>query len=99
MIDHLRQELAVVARAQAAKRHYNISVLNDMPQDVGAISMGIYDDDQVFISYASGRDRMIGISIRSRDVVRDCFEHYYDHLWAKATPIRKCLEDPVPEPS
>lgn len=93
MLDHLRQELAAVLRAQAAKRHYNVSVLHDMAHDVGAMSIGIYDDDQVFISYSSGRDRIVGIGIRSRDVVRDCFEHYYDHLWAKATPIEKCLEN------
>ncbi|MET8996883.1 hypothetical protein [Amycolatopsis sp. NPDC004169] len=98
MIDHLRRELAVVARAQAAKRHYNVSVLNDVAQDVGAISLGIYDDEQVFISYASGRDRIVGLGIRSREVVRDCFEHYYDHLWSNATPIQKCLEGPAHSP-
>ncbi|WP_372668339.1 hypothetical protein [Amycolatopsis kentuckyensis] len=93
MIDHLRQELADVVRAQASKRHYNVSVLNDAALDVGAISVGIFDDEQVFISYASGPDRIVGIGICSREVVRDCFDHYYDHLWSNATPIDKCLAE------
>lgn len=96
MVEHLRQELVHVARAQAAKRHYNVSVLNDVAEDVGAMSLGIYDDDLVFISYASGRDRLIGIGIHSREVVRDCFDHYYDHLWSIATPIQDCLGDRAP---
>ncbi|MEV4054167.1 hypothetical protein AB0J55_23490 [Amycolatopsis sp. NPDC049688] len=99
MLNHLRQELAAVTRAQAAKRHYSVSVLNDMARDVGAMSIGLYDDDQVFISYCSGRDRIVGIGIRSREVVRDCFDHYYDHLWSKATPIEKYLDGEAPAPA
>lgn len=89
MTGYLQQELAEVLRARANERHYNIRLLAGIPHDVGAISMGIYDDDLAFISYASGTDRVVGIRIRSRDVVRDVFEHYYDHLWSSAVDIDK----------
>ncbi|WP_309112854.1 hypothetical protein [Saccharothrix sp.] len=89
MADYLHSELAEVVRARTNKRHYNVRLLDNVSQDAGAISMGIYDDDQVFISYASGTDRIAGIRIRSREVVRECFDHYYDHLWAAATEIDK----------
>ncbi|MFI9815195.1 hypothetical protein [Saccharothrix variisporea] len=89
MVDYLRQELSEVLRAQENKKHYNVKLLDNVPHDVGAISLGIYDDDQVFISYVSGRDRVVGVGIRSREVVRECFEHYYDHLWTVATAIEE----------
>ena len=90
MADYMRQELAEVRRARSNGRHYNVRVLNYVVHDADAISIGIYDDDQVFISYASGTDRIVGVGIRSREVVRECFEHYYDHLWSSATDIEEC---------
>lgn len=89
MAGYLQEELAEVLRARANERHYNVKLLPNIPHGLGVISLGIYDYDQVFISYASGSDRSVGLRIRSREVVRDCFEHYYDHLWTSATDIDK----------
>lgn len=42
-------------------------------------------------TYAADTDNLIGIGIRSRKAVRECFEHYYNHLWSTATDLDECL--------
>jgi hypothetical protein len=85
MAEYIQQEIVEMMLSRAEQRHnYTIRVLGDTDSDVGGIGIGIYDDDLVFLSYVSGSDRMVGIGIRGREIVRDCFEHYYEHLWASS---------------
>jgi hypothetical protein len=91
MLDYLRQEHTEVRRARENGRHYNVKVLRNVLYDSRAISIGIYDDEQVFLTYAADTDNLIGIGIRSRKAVRECFEHYYNHLWSTATDLDECL--------
>ncbi len=89
MVGFLEQELAEVRHARANKRHYNVRLFDRGAQAQGMVSIGLYDGEQVFVSYSIDTDSIMGMSIRSRKVVRDCFARYFDHLWENAVPIEK----------
>jgi hypothetical protein len=89
MLTYMQEELAEMRRAQAKGRHYNVKVLNYKANDPDSLSVGLYDDDLLILSYASGTDRILGVSIRNRDVVQS-FDSYYNELWSRATDIEEC---------
>ncbi len=89
MADFLKQELAEVLNARANQLHYRVKLVRRELYPAALLNVGIYDDDQVFISYNSDTDRIAAIGIRGREVVRGCFEHYYDCLWNSARDIEE----------
>ncbi|MFL6120763.1 hypothetical protein [Actinophytocola sp.] len=96
MIEFLKRELTEVRRARVNQLHYRVKLLDRTTYDAAMFCVGIYDDDQVFISCNSDTDRIVGIGIRGREVVRECFDHYYDCLWHSAVDIEKFPIDEVP---
>lgn len=90
MSEFLAQELAATRAARAGGNRYNVRLLTRSLHAEEAVSVGLYDDDLVFVSYGADADRMIGFSIRSREIVKEYFEYYYEKLWGSATPIEEC---------
>lgn len=90
MNDFLAQELAATTSARAEGRRYAVRLLTRSLHDAEAVSVGLYDDDLVFVSYTGDSDQMLGFSIRSREIAKEYFEYYYERLWESATPIEDC---------
>jgi hypothetical protein len=90
IIDFIAGERAAVAAAKAQERSYNARLLTSPIHQSEAISVGLYDDDLVFISYTGDADHVMGFSIKSRELVEKYFDYYYEKLWASAVPIEDC---------
>ena len=50
------------------------------------VRVGLYDYDTVFLTYSSDVDSVVGFSIRSREIVQQHFEPYFERLWNSADP-------------
>jgi hypothetical protein len=94
---HQQRDAEVSVRAKGY--NYNVRVIAWTLHDADALSVGIIDDEYVFVSYSADRDRLVAFSIRSRQLVKDYFEYYYEKLWTSAEPIGDYLATlGVPQP-
>ena len=87
MAEFFASELKTVRVARAKGCSYGVKLLTDSRHSAEAFSVGIYDDDLVILTYATDVHRLVGVSIRSEQVVSKCFRVYFDSLWGSPAAV------------
>lgn len=87
LADFIADELAAEFSASAQDRHYHVRLVPYEEFQAETVRIGLYDYDTVFLTYSSDVDSIIGFSIKSREIVQQYFEPYFDKIWESARPI------------
>ena len=87
LADFISDEHEAELTASAQDRHYHVRLVPYEEFQTETVRVGLYDYDTVFLTYSSDVDAVVGLSIKSREIVQQYFEPYFDKLWESAKPI------------